>query len=65
MVAITILTWFSMCILLGIQYTMVIADWRHNRSETWEKIVGIIPMGPYVLMLLTAVWYILKRIFKR
>jgi hypothetical protein len=51
--------------LIIIQYTMVISDWIRNESETWEKVVGVIPFGPYVLMLLTAVWYIFKKIFKR
>lgn len=48
--------------LLLIQYTMVVSDWRENRSKTWEKIVGIIPLGPYALMILTAFWYIIQRI---
>ena len=51
--------------LIIIQYTMVISDWIRNESETWEKVIGVIPFGPYVLMLLTAVWYIFKKIFKR
>jgi hypothetical protein len=50
--------------LIVIQYTMVISDWIKNESETWEKVVGVIPFGPYILMLLTAIWYILKKIFK-
>jgi hypothetical protein len=57
----------SVCLvgLLIIQYTMVISDWIRNESETWEKVVGIISFGPYILMILTAIWYILKKIFKR
>jgi hypothetical protein len=51
--------------LIIIQYTMVISDWIRNESETWEKVVGVIPFGPYFLMLLTSVWYIFKKIFKR
>ena len=51
--------------LIVIQYTMVISDWIRNESETWEKVVGVIPFGPYILMLLTAIWYIFKKIFKR
>jgi hypothetical protein len=50
--------------LIVIQYTMVISDWIKNESETWEKVVGVIPLGPYILMLLTTIWYILKKIFK-
>jgi hypothetical protein len=56
----------SVCLggLLIVQYTMVISDWVKNESETWEKVVGIIPFGPYILMIFTVIWYILKKIFK-
>lgn len=56
----------SVCLggLLIVQYTMVVSDWIKNESETWEKVVGVIPFGPYILMLLTVIWYILKKIFK-
>ena len=60
-----ILLAITLTFLIVIQYTMVISDWIKNNSETWEKVVGIIPFGPYILMILTAIWYILKKIFKR
>ena len=60
-----ILLAITVTFLIVIQYTMVISDWIKNNSETWEKVVGIIPFGPYILMILTAIWYILKKIFKR
>jgi hypothetical protein len=60
-----ILLAIAVTFLIIIQYTMVISDWIRNESETWEKIVGVIPFGPYILMILTFVWYIFKKIFKR
>jgi len=67
MVSIIVLILLGVCLtaLLAIQYTMVISDWIRNESETWEKVVGIIPFGPYILMLLTGIWYILRKIFKK
>jgi hypothetical protein len=44
---------------------MVVSDWVKNESEDWEKVVGLIPFGPYILMILTAIWYLIRKIFKR
>lgn len=57
-----VIWYIALAFLLMVQYTMVISDWRSNNSVTWEKVVGIIPFGPYVLMLLTGAWHLLKRL---
>lgn len=57
-----VICYIALAFLLIVQYTMVISDWRSNNSVTWEKAVGIIPFGPYILMLLTGVWHLLKRL---
>jgi hypothetical protein len=57
-----VIWYIAMAFLLMVQYTMVISDWRSNNSANWEKAVGIIPFGPYILMLLTGVWHLLKRL---
>jgi small-conductance mechanosensitive channel len=49
--------------LLVIQYSMIVADIRNNNAKTWEIIVGIIPFGPYILMILTGVWYLFTKLF--
>lgn len=53
----------SCIVLLMIQYSMIIADIKNNDAETWEIIVGIIPFGPYILMILTGIWYLITRLF--
>jgi small-conductance mechanosensitive channel len=50
-------------LLLSIQYSMIVADIRNNEAKTWEIIVGIIPFGPYILMILTGVWYLITKLF--
>lgn len=57
-----VIWYIALAFLLIVQYTMVISDWRSNNSVTWEKVVGIIPFGPYALMLLTGAWHLLKRL---
>jgi uncharacterized membrane protein YdbT with pleckstrin-like domain len=52
----------SLSALLIIQYSMIVADIRNNNAKTWEIIVGIIPLGPYILMILTGVWYLLTKL---
>lgn len=51
-------------LLLLIQYTMVISDWRNDRAETWEIVVGLIPLGPFLLMMLAGVWHLLRKTLK-
>jgi hypothetical protein len=53
----------SLSALLIIQYSMIVADIRNNNAKTWEIIVGIIPFGPYVLMILTGLWYLFTKLF--
>ena len=45
-------------LLLLIQYSMIIADIRNNRAKGWEIAVGMIPFGPYILMILTGLWHL-------
>jgi len=54
-----ILFYCVLAALLIIQYTMTIADIKHNRAKTWEIIVGVIPFAPYILMILTGLWHII------
>jgi len=58
-----ILLFGAILALLIIQYLMIIADIKHNRAKTWEILVGIIPLGPYVLMILTGIWHLVTMPF--
>jgi small-conductance mechanosensitive channel len=57
-----ILVLMALIALLIIQYSMIVADIRNNNAKTWEIIVGIIPLGPYILMILTGLWYLLTKL---
>jgi len=51
--------------LLLIQYSMIVADIKNNNTKTWEIIVGIIPLGPYILMILSGIWHLITMPFRR
>ena len=51
--------------LLLIQYSMIVADIKNNNPKTWEIIVGIIPLGPYILMILSGIWHLITMPFRR
>ena len=53
----------GLLVLLTIQYIMIIIDIKNNNVKYWEIIVGIIPLGPYILMILTGIWHLLNKIF--
>ena len=52
----------SILFLLAIQYIMILSDIRNNNAELWEIIIGIIPLGPYILLILAAIWHIFTKI---
>lgn len=51
--------------LLMLQYIMVITDIFKNRAKPWEIVVGLIPLGPYILMILTAIVLFIKVVFSK
>jgi hypothetical protein len=61
--ALTLLA-IALLALLLIQYSMIVTDIRNNNAKAWEIIIGIIPFGPYILMILTGIWHLATMPFR-
>ena len=59
------ITALAVIVLLILQYAMIITDIKKNQAKPWEIVIGMIPLGPYVLMILTGIWYFFTYLYRR